>query len=64
MRSGMSYFNEEKYERKGIEEKDDGPEKYFGRGVTYPFMTPTISPDDSAYKAACKLQQIWDESIS
>jgi hypothetical protein len=46
---------------KMLQEEDECPEKYFKRGITYPVMTPTIAPDDTSYKAAFQLQQLWEE---
>ena len=45
-----------------LQEEEDSPEKYFGRGVSYPVMTPTITPDDTSYEAAFQLQQLWERS--
>ncbi|RLC13547.1 MAG: hypothetical protein DRI57_16005 [Deltaproteobacteria bacterium] len=42
--------------------QEERPEKYFERGVTYPVMTPTVTPDDTSYKGAYRLQQLWEES--
>jgi len=41
--------------------QEERPEKYFERGVTYPVMTPTVTPDDTSYKGAYRLQQLWVE---
>ncbi len=46
---------------KMLQEEDERPEKYFKRGVIYPVMTPTITPDDTSYKAAFQLQKLWEE---
>jgi len=46
---------------KMLQQEEECPEKYFKRGVKYPVVTPTITPDDSSYKAAYQLQQFWEE---
>jgi len=47
---------------KMLQQKEECPaEKYFEKGVKYPVVTPTITPDDSSYKAAYQLQQFWEE---
>ncbi|MCP4702654.1 MAG: hypothetical protein GY862_38205 [Gammaproteobacteria bacterium] len=46
---------------KMLQQEEESPEKYFERGCEYPVMTPTITPDDSSYKAAYELQQFWEE---
>lgn len=46
---------------KMLQQEDERPEKYFKKGVAYPVMTPTITPDDTSYKAAFQLQQLWEE---
>ncbi|MGE0086905.1 MAG: hypothetical protein AB7S75_21070 [Desulfococcaceae bacterium] len=45
-----------------LQEEEELPEKYFMRGVKYPIMTPTVTPDDTSYKAAFQLQQLLDEN--
>lgn len=45
-------------------EEEENPEKYCEQGVDYPVATPTITPDDSSYKAAYQLQQLWEEHNS
>jgi len=50
--------------KKMLQQEEERPEKYFKKGVTYPVMTPTITPDDASYKAAFQLQQLWEEHES
>ena len=45
---------------KMLQEEEERLETYVQRGRDYPVFTPTISPDDSAYKAAYQLQQFWE----
>ncbi len=45
---------------KMLQDEEERPEKYFRRGVSYPIMTPTITPDDTSYEAAFQLQQLWE----
>ncbi|QTA85707.1 hypothetical protein [Desulfonema magnum] len=47
---------------KMLQQEEEHPEKYFERGVSYPVMTPTVTPDDTSYKAAFQLQQLWEEN--
>ncbi len=47
--------------KKMLQDEEESAEKFFRRGAVYPVMTPTITPDDSSYKAAFKLQKLWDE---
>jgi len=42
-----------------LQDEEERPEKYFRRSVSYPIMTPTITPDDTSYEAAFQLQQLW-----
>ena len=46
---------------KMLQQEEERPEKYFERECEYPVMTPTIAPDDSSYKAAYRLQRLWEE---
>ncbi len=43
------------------QEEEERPEKYFKKGVSYPVMTPTITPDGTSYKGAYRLQQLWEK---
>ena len=47
---------------KMLQQEEERPEKYFERGVTYPVMTPTITPNDTSYKGAYRLQQLWEDA--
>jgi len=47
---------------KMLQEEEELPEKYFMRGFEYPIMTPTVTPDDTSYKAAFQLQQLLEEN--
>ncbi len=51
---------------KMLQQEEERPEKYFERGYEYPVMMPTITPDDSSYKAAYQLQQFrhWHKVVS
>jgi len=43
------------------QEEEERPEKFFEKGYEYPVMTPTITSDESSYKVAYQLQQLWEE---
>lgn len=45
---------------KMLQWEEERPDKYFERRVRYPVVTPTITSDDSSYKAAYQLQQLWE----
>ncbi len=45
---------------KMLQQEEEHPEKYFERGDEYPVMTK-IASDDSPYKVAYQLQQLWEE---
>ncbi|MEZ4525781.1 MAG: hypothetical protein R2941_07670 [Desulfobacterales bacterium] len=47
---------------KMLQEQEELPEKYFMRGFEYPIMTPTVTPDDTSYKAAFQLQQLLEKN--
>ncbi|EDN66013.1 hypothetical protein BGP_3059 [Beggiatoa sp. PS] len=44
---------------KMLQQEEERPEKYFEKRVEYPLVTPTITQDDTSYKAAYQLQQLW-----
>lgn len=46
---------------KMLQDEEESAEKYFRKESVYPVMTPTITPDDSSFEAAFRLQQIWEE---
>ncbi len=46
---------------KMLHQEEEHAEKYFETEVRYPVMTPAITPDDSSYKSAYQLQQLWEE---
>ncbi len=47
---------------KMLQQEEERPENYFESGVAYPVMTPTITPDETSFKAAFQLQQLWEEN--
>ncbi len=46
---------------KMLQHEEQRPEKYFQPGTEYPIITPTITQDDSSYKSAYQLQQLWED---
>jgi len=46
---------------KMLKREEERTENCFETGVGYPVMTPSITPDDSSYKAAYQFQQLWEE---